>query len=122
MKKLLLLLCVIATALSAHLTANPSVPLTPPTEENNDGDPNRHKMPPAPVFCRFDFDNASLSFSSLSFLPIEEYQICDAENPDMCLQSFTSEAEFVTVLANSNGEFAIRFKTEKGFYTGYISL
>ena len=103
--------------------ADISLPLTPPTTEDPDPiqAPNKHRTPPAPVFCFINIENGSVSFSSAAVGEVEEYQICDEEG-EICFCSYDTAAEFTNALNNLTGEYCIKFLTVNGYYSGYINM
>ncbi|MDE5836697.1 MAG: hypothetical protein K2H50_06795 [Paramuribaculum sp.] len=109
-------------ALPLCCKADVSLPLIPPTteEDNPIVDLNKHRMPPAPVMCFINFETRAVSFSSAAVGEVEVYEICD-ESGGICLGSYDTAAEFVDALDNLSGEYCVRFITINGNYTGYIN-
>ena len=96
----------------------------PPTDEDpqkSDG-PNRHKMPPAPVFCTIDIEEGTVTSTSPRLDDIDSYEVWSAAG-EICLASSSTAEEFTASLSTlTPGDYTIRLICSGYYYTGLITL
>ena len=96
----------------------------PPTDEDpqkSDG-PNRHRMPPAPVFCTIDIEEGTVTSTSPRLDNIDSYEVWSADG-EICLASASTAEEFTATLSTlTPGDYIIRLICSDYYYTGLITL
>ena len=124
MKKIITTLALLLSAFTVVLADTITVPITP--VENDDtppvNDPNRHKMPPVPVFCTIDIEEGTVTLTSPRLDDIDSYEVWSADG-EICLALSSTAEEFTASLSTlTPGDYTIRLICSGYYYTGLITL
>lgn len=126
--KLTLILLAVIVAILPCVADNPAdnesfdIPMmeTPPPSDNIENPSKGARMPQRPVICTISRTDGIL-LQSTEAGEIISYEIWTADG-QTCLFVSDSEASFVEILFQMQGDFLIIFQTETTTFSGYLTM
>jgi hypothetical protein len=117
--KLLTIISVLLSSMMAYANNDIVVSLTEDYDPyQNNGTSTKHRTKSKQVTCIIA-DNG-VTIADLSSDDIFQFEVYDST--DNCIESFTSESDFIDFVFHSSGEFKIRLYTDDFVFKGKIEL